>query len=69
MRSSGDCRHSRRAERSASGLPIFEESGARASLLGEWLDATRVRRVKDEAAEIARLGRFPTLYAWELLKL
>ncbi len=38
------------------------------ALAGEWLDAARVSRTKDEAAEISRLGRFPTLYAWGLLR-
>jgi hypothetical protein len=38
------------------------------SLAREWLDATRVSRTRDEAAEISRLGRFPTLYAWGLLE-
>lgn len=38
------------------------------ALAGEWLDAARVSRTRDDAAEIARLGRFPTLYAWGLLQ-
>ena len=43
-----------------------EVIGAR--LTGEWLQATRIGRTKDEAAEISRLGRLPTLSAWGLLQ-
>ena len=39
--------------------------GARAA--DQWLNATRIRRDKDEAAEVSRLGRVPTLSAWQLL--
>jgi hypothetical protein len=39
--------------------------GARAA--DQWLNATRIRREKDEAAEVSRLGRVPTLSAWQLL--
>jgi hypothetical protein len=39
--------------------------GARAA--EQWLNATRIRRDKDEAAEVSRLGRVPTLSAWQLL--
>jgi hypothetical protein len=35
----------------------------------QWLNATRIRREKDEAAEVSRLGRVPTLSAWQLLAL
>ena len=39
-----------------------------AELTGEWLGATRISRTQDEAAEISRLGRLPTLSAWGLLQ-
>lgn len=39
-----------------------------AELTGEWLRATRIGRTTDEAAEISRLGRLPTLSAWGLLQ-
>jgi len=39
--------------------------GAKAA--DQWLNATRIRRDKDEASEVSRLGRVPTLSAWQLL--
>jgi hypothetical protein len=39
-----------------------------ARLAAEWLAGTRIRREADEASEISRLGRVPTLSAWGLLK-
>lgn len=39
-----------------------------AEVTGEWLRATRISRTQDEAAEISRLGRLPTLSAWGLLQ-
>lgn len=39
--------------------------GARAAQ--QWLAGTRIRREADEAAEVSRLGRVPTLSAWQLL--
>jgi hypothetical protein len=39
--------------------------GARAA--EQWLAGTRIRREADEAAEVSRLGRVPTLSAWRIL--
>lgn len=38
-----------------------------ARLAEQWLKATRIGRQTDEPAEISRLGRVPTLNAWDLM--